>query len=389
MAPNPLRPDPSTTSGRAVVPVRLAPAGTGGDDRGRDGSHRDGRGQDGSSQDDSALELPGVDELLAQAGGAADDVDASLELARRLGAVLPGPGEGRTGELWSALATLGALDLTTARVVEPHLDALAILRQAGVDLSAAPQDATWGVFAAEGPGVRLSASRGEDGAWRLEGVKPWCSLADRVSHAVVTAHTAANSRRAFAVELRAPGVTGEGGIWASRGLRDVASLATRYDGVPAVPVGEDDWYLTRPGFAWGGIGVAACWYGGAVGLARTMVAAAGTRPPDQVALMHLGAVDGALHAARASLHEAAGLVDAGAAQGAQGAVLALRVRGVVADAVERVVAHAAHGLGPGPLTGNEEHARRVADLQVYVRQHHAERDEAALGKALLDDGGAP
>ncbi|HET8767356.1 MAG TPA: acyl-CoA dehydrogenase [Pedococcus sp.] len=358
------------------MPVRLTPPGAG-DDRAADGRAADGTG--GRS---------GVDELLAQAGGAAGDVEASLDLARRLGVALPGPGEGRTTELWSVLATLGALDLTTARVVEPHLDALAILRQAGVAEGTVPDGSTWGVFAAEGPGVRLSASRDEDGTWRLGGVKPWCSLADRLSHAVVTAHTGAGSRRAFAVELRGPGVSGEGGTWASRGLRDVSSLATRYDDVPAVPVGEDDWYLTRPGFAWGGIGVAACWYGGAVGLARTMLTAAGARPPDQVAFMHLGAVDGALHAARASLHEAAGMVDAGAASGAQGAVLALRVRGVVAEAVERVLAHAAHALGPGPLTGDEEHARRVADLQVYVRQHHAERDQAALGKALVDGEGA-
>ncbi|MFC8500847.1 acyl-CoA dehydrogenase family protein [Pedococcus sp. NPDC057267] len=375
-SPTPLRPHPTATGGAAVVPVLLARAGAA-----RDGADRGG--------DDGAAIAPEVGALLTRAGGAAGDVGQSLDLARGLGAVLPGPGEGRTGELWSVLATLGAVDLTTARVVEPHLDALAILRQAGVDRSAAPQDATWGVFAAEGPGLRLSATRGGDGTWRLEGVKPWCSLADRLSHAVVTAHTGPGSRRAFAVELRAPGVTGGGGTWASRGLRDVPSLATRFDGVPAVPVGEDDWYLTRPGFAWGGIGVAACWYGGAVGLARAMVAAARTRPPDQVALMHLGAVDGALHAARSSLLEAASLVDAGDAEGAQGALLALRVRGVVAEAVERVLAHAAHALGPGPLTGDEEHARRVADLQVYVRQHHAERDQAVLGKSLLDGGGAP
>jgi hypothetical protein len=35
------------------------------------------------------------------------------------------------------------------------------------------------------------------------------------------------------------------------------------------------------------------------------------------------------------------------------------------------------------LTGDERHARRVADLQVYLRQEHAERDQAALGSAVL------
>ena len=33
-----------------------------------------------------------------------------------------------------------------------------------------------------------------------------------------------------------------------------------------------------------------------------------------------------------------------------------------------------------------EHAQRVADLTLYVRQHHAERDQAALGRLVLDAG---
>ena len=37
-----------------------------------------------------------------------------------------------------------------------------------------------------------------------------------------------------------------------------------------------------------------------------------------------------------------------------------------------------------PLTSDETHARRVADLGVYVRQHHAERDLAAIGAATLE-----
>ncbi|MGA9871067.1 MAG: acyl-CoA dehydrogenase, partial [Rhodococcus sp. (in: high G+C Gram-positive bacteria)] len=32
-----------------------------------------------------------------------------------------------------------------------------------------------------------------------------------------------------------------------------------------------------------------------------------------------------------------------------------------------------------PLCSNAEHARRVSDLTVFLRQSHAERDLAALG----------
>ena len=68
---------------------------------------------------------------LPEAAAAAGDPIAALALAQELGARLPLPGRGETAALWSALAGLGATDLTVARSVEPHLDALAILDQAG------------------------------------------------------------------------------------------------------------------------------------------------------------------------------------------------------------------------------------------------------------------
>ncbi len=132
--------------------------------------------------------------------------------------------------------------------------------------------------------------------------------------------------------------------------------------------------------------MAAVWFGGAVGIARRMVRAAGTRLPDQVALVHLGAVDAALHAAGSVLARAADDVDAGRLSGADGWRAALRVREVVALAAEDVLSRAAHGLGPGPLATDEDHARRVADLGLYLRQWHAERDQAALGEQLLQHG---
>ncbi len=142
----------------------------------------------------------------------------------------------------------------------------------------------------------------------------------------------------------------------------------------------------RPGFAWGAIGVAAVWFGGAVGVARRVLEASLVREPDQVALMHLGALDAELHAARCTLERAAVDLDAGALTGAAGWRAALRVRDVVAAAAEDVLLRAAHCLGPGPLATDEEHARRVADLELYLRQWHAERDQAALGHELLQAG---
>jgi len=42
-------------------------------------------------------------------------------------------------------------------------------------------------------------------------------------------------------------------------------------------------------------------------------------------------------------------------------------------------------MGPEPLVRDPAHARRVAELQLYVRQTHADRDLEALGRLV---GGA-
>ena len=334
---------------------------------------------------DPAADLTTRRRLLAsladEAATASGDVDRALDLARDWGLRLPRPGGGATVQLWEALATLGSVDLTVARACEPHLDALAILAEHG---SATPEPgSTWGVYAAEGPGVRLSAASGQHG-WLLEGTKPWCSLAGRVSHALVTAW-AGKERGLFSVPLRQDGVAAGSEAWVARGLSEVRSTSLRFDRVAAEPVGGPGWYLRRDGFAWGGIGVAAVWYGGAVGVARR-IQAQGVRQPDQLHQAHAGAVDTALHAARAALAEAAVLVDGGRVGGPEAALLAGRVRGVVARTVTVVLDRADRALGPGPLVSEPEHAARVADLHLYVRQHHADRDDAALGRMLGSQG---
>ena len=175
------------------------------------------------------------------------------------------------------------------------------------------------MFAAEGPGVRVDARQVGDN-WLLTGTKPWCSLADRLSHALITAHTGEGTRRLFAISLRGATIRATADVWVAKGLVNVPSGPIDLEDCAAVPVGPDGWYLRRPGFAWGGIGVAACWYGGAVGIARTLRNAMSSKPPDQIATMHLGAVDAALTAARAVLGAAAAQIDGGSVTAAEGVV---------------------------------------------------------------------
>ncbi|WP_260857962.1 acyl-CoA dehydrogenase family protein [Kocuria rhizophila] len=325
-------------------------------------------------------------------------VDRALERARELGPQLPAPGEGRTAELWRTLSELGRTDLAYARIIEPHLDALAILHQAGREDLVTDHD-TWAVWAAEGPGEPLLATpttppggTGAGTTWALTGTKPWCSLADSVTRAVVTAHVTdehgepTGHRRAFVVATDHPGfqpapVT----QWTSHGLAEVVTVPVTFEAVPAEPLGADEWYLTRPGFAWGGMGVAAIWLGGAQSVADLLWRQLRhpRRPVDDAAHTALGQLDLTLGAARAVLEQAAAAVDAGGAAGDRGAAWALRVRRTVADAAETVIRVVSRATGPGPLTGDPDHIRRVESLQVYIRQDHADRDTAALGRTLL------
>ena len=55
----------------------------------------------------------------------------ALKLAGDYGRLLPLPGGGQTGERWAVLAAVGERNLTVARVLEAHSDALAILAEAG------------------------------------------------------------------------------------------------------------------------------------------------------------------------------------------------------------------------------------------------------------------
>jgi hypothetical protein len=156
-----------------------------------------------------------------------------------------------------------------------------------------------------------------------------------------------------------------------------------FDGVAAEPVGPPDGYLERPGFWHGAIGVAACWLGGAERLADTL-RRAGPRLDDH-GLAHLGAVDAALSAARWSISAAGSEIDADPDDVRAAQRRAGRVRAVVERAAAETLDRVGRALGATPLATDEEHATAVGDLTVYLRQSHAERDLASLGRLLIEE----
>jgi len=295
---------------------------------------------------------------------------------------LPLPGGGRTRERWAVLADLAGEDLSLARLAEGHADALAILAELGV-LASPPAGSRWGVWAAQPPGPGLMASR-TSGGWRLDGTKQYCSGAHSLTDALVTA-AAPDGNRLFTVSTH--GLCPVRGSWPATGMAASDTFDVEFADIPAEPVGVPGSYTSRPGFAHGGAGVAACWYGGARAVGRVLLAAAAERDVGPHARAHLGAVDIALSSARAALDAAAAEIDADPEDIRDGGRLrALRVRALVEAVATEVMYRVGRALGAGPLSHDEAHSRRVADLTVYVRQHHAERDLAELGALESDRG---
>jgi alkylation response protein AidB-like acyl-CoA dehydrogenase len=296
---------------------------------------------------------------------------------------LPLPGAGRTRERWATLGLLAEQDLSLARLGEGHADALAILAElAG---PAPPAGSRWGVWAANPPGPKLQAVRASAG-WRLRGTKRYCSGAWSCTHALVTA-AAPDGMRLFAVTTGS--LAPIPGSWPATGMAGSNTLDVGFPGTAARPVGPPEAYTSRPGFAHGGAGVAACWYGGARAVGRTLLTAAAQRDVGPHALAHLGAVDVALRAARSALDEAADDIDADPADLKDGGgIRALRVRALVEAVAAQVMSRVGRALGAEPLCHDEAHSRRVADLTVYLRQHHAERNLAELGTMIAQRGTA-
>ncbi len=302
----------------------------------------------------------------------------------RHGGALPRPGYGETLQRWRVLADVAAQDLSLVKLYEGHTDAVAIL----AELDGLPPEpgTLWGTWCAEPPTARLTFEPAADAqALFLTGTKAWCSGAAVATHAVLSGWDLDGNPCLAAVALQHPSVRITDQGWHAVGMADTHSVDVVFDRTPAVQLGSAGAYVDRPGFWHGGAGIAACWWGGAAGIGRATRRLIGQRR-DPHTLAHLGAIDAALSGGAATLREAAGWIDAHPLADAQ--QCALQVRAVVEEAANRVLHHAGRAVGAGPLCRDARFARAMADLPVYLRQSHAERDLAALGGLLADAGTA-
>jgi len=286
---------------------------------------------------------------------------------------LPLPGRGHTLERWRALAMIAGRDLCLAKVLEAHHDAQAILADLGAP--PLPQGVLGAVWAAEGPQATL---RFDSSTGTLSGDKPWCSGAGLVDVALVTAHEGSGSRL-LRVRTGQAGMHPRPQAWHATGMSGIPSASVHFDQVSAEPVGEQGAYLARAGFWHGGAGIAACWHGAAAALAMALQRSPRLAGDAQMAAL-LGQVDMALRSCTALLRELAACIDAEPSQPRQADVI--RVRSVVERSCVQVLDAVGRALGPAPMCLDPAHARRWSDLTVFIRQSHADRDWAELGRVI-------
>lgn len=325
---------------------------------------------------------PFLRELRIERGSDADTARALHALIDAGFDRLPLPGQGATLERWRTLAAVASCDLPLVKLFEGHTDALAIMAEIGEGYVPASGQA-WGVWAAEPPTARLIAKAAPDKAdIALHGAKAWCSAAASVTHALVTAWNERDEPILAAVDLHQPGVriTREG--WMAVGMSASASVDVYFDHAKATPIGAPRAYLERAGFWHGGGGIAACWFGAAAAIGE-FVKRDAARRADPYKLAHLGAIDTALSGTASLLREAADRIDR--EPHADAMPDALRVRLATERAAVEVVKRAGRALGAGPLCRNRHFASLMADLPVFIRQSHAERDEAALAERIVNE----
>jgi hypothetical protein len=203
-------------------------------------------------------------------------------------------------------------------------------------------------------------------------------------------HADGRGPQLVSVRLDQPEIQVSAGAWQAVGMAESASLDVKFGGAHASLVGQPGAYLQRPGFWQGGAGIAACWYGGAAALADTLRRALAGGPAtgrDPFRLAALGRVDVSLHSTAALLRHAAAWIDGNPA--ADASAIAIRVRQAAAEAAALTLSEVGRVLGAAPFCRDGAFARRAADLPVFIRQSHGDRDFASLGERVLDASPEP
>jgi alkylation response protein AidB-like acyl-CoA dehydrogenase len=237
----------------------------------------------------------------------------------------------------------------------------------------------YGVWASRSAGTGLAAQESAEG-WRLRGQLRFASGAGLIDRALVPGWTDPDRHRLF--DISVGGLVFDESSWASPGMDASRSLTCDLVDHPGgEPVGGVDFYLDRPGFVAGGLGPAAVWLGGADQVADLVVAGLQEFPATAQQVWRLGRMQQAISMAEAEIVRAVRVLDAGPSNLAAEVASA---RTAAAQAADVVLVDAPVIVGPGGLSRSGRLARALADLAMYVRQHHLDKELEAAGRRALD-----
>jgi alkylation response protein AidB-like acyl-CoA dehydrogenase len=293
-----------------------------------------------------------------------------------LGEPLPLPGSGETPRRHRMLMDIGREDLSLARLAEAHFDAVATLAEAGRQPLAG---AIYAVWAAEIPGQGMTSEHmGEKIV--LRGEKMFCSGAGLVDRALITVPLP--DHRLVDVDLRAAAsrLRVDDSAWKTSAFAEMQTPKIIFDGAVCAAadiVGTANWYLERPGFWHGACGPAACWAGGAQGIIDY---ATQQKRADPHTVAHLGAMHASMWAMNSALKFAGEEIDENPSDVLLARLRARTVRHLVESLSTDILRRLARAYGPHPLAIDEGISKRYLELDLYLRQSHAERDLEALGR---------
>lgn len=289
------------------------------------------------------------------------------------------------GRLVESLLALGRTDVVTARLCEGHVDAERILGQAG---TAPRRGALYGVWASRSHATGVSGARVGD-AVRLDGTIRFASGAGVIDRALVPVWLDAGTH--LLADLAIDGLAAAEPGWASNAMRASHSHTLTVAGVEVSVddiVGDEGFYLGRPGFFPGGVGVAAVWLGGAARVVDLCLAQVRSAPVSPTRVARLGRMRVDLSVAASALRQSAARIDellSGSTTVPVGELQAIstETRGGVADAVERILAHARVVAGAAGFAFDAALSQAIHDLDLYVLQRNQDADAGWLGEGLV------
>jgi alkylation response protein AidB-like acyl-CoA dehydrogenase len=226
--------------------------------------------------------------------------------------------------------------------------------------------------------LKLKSSMGNV---QISGSKRFCTGAGLVDRALITVGFPDSQLVEIDLHENQRTIHIDHSSWITRAFEETRTSTVIFDGtsVPAKQIGDSNWYVESPGFWHGACGPAACWAGGALGLVDYALA---QKRLDAHSLAHLGAMQASAWALRCFLESAGNEIDSSPNDAQSAHIRALSVRHLVEQACTDILRRLPRAYGPHPLAMDKEVSIRYQELDLYLRQCHAERDLESLGCGL-------